>query len=226
LAQRGKMMLPGIDQPFKVLPPYQPGPKFIIGHFGSLSSTRNLDPIIVALEDLHQRRPDLVDACELHVYGGPLDPVSSEKLAHCTVRNNVRHFGRIEADPQTGLSGREQILHRMRAVDVLLLLHGEEPICEEYIPSKLYEYLWMQRPVLALVHHNPQMAELVRGQGHAVVAAESPGANVELSQALEKLFDQWREAGLSDNGRASPYTTEAAVTLLVGWVRQLSSRSP
>ena len=40
LGGRGRMMLPGIDSPFKTLPPYQSGSKFIIGYFGSLSATR------------------------------------------------------------------------------------------------------------------------------------------------------------------------------------------
>ena len=226
LGDRGRMMLPGIDPPFQVPPPYRPGAKFVIGHFGSLSITRHLGPIIAALEGLRQERPDLVEATELHVYGGPLDPVSSERLANSSVRQCVRHFGRIEADPQTGLSGREQILLRMRAVDVLLLLHGQEPICAEYIPSKLYEYLWMQRPIVALVHCNAQMAQMIRGQGHVAVLSGVQGASdadvdSELRAALSGLFDRWRTQGLPDNGRSSPYTTRSAVAQLLGWVKPL-----
>ncbi len=218
LADRGKMMLPGIDRPTEMLPPYKPTDKFVIGHFGSLSPTRHLGPLFDALELLRERRRDLLACTEVHVYGGPLDSVSVARLADTKVQACLRHFGRIEADVVTGVSGREQILRRMRGVGVLLLLHGEDAICTEYIPSKLYEYLWMQRPILALVYRNPQMAELVRGQGHVVVAAESPMASVELSEAIEKLFDQWRAEGLADNGRASPYATGAAVTQLLGWV--------
>lgn len=226
LAERGKMMLPGIDKPFHVLPPYQPGKKFVLGHFGSLSPTRHLGPIVAALELLSVRRPDLVDVTELHVYGGPLDKISSKMLAGSVVHQCIRHFGRIESDPQTGLSGREQILHRMRAVDVLLLLHGEDAICSEYIPSKLYEYLWMQRPILAIVHRNPQMASLIRGQGHVAVCwgEDGGGSSVvirELAAALEQLFERWKVGGLEDNGQASPYTTEAAVWQLLGWVNEL-----
>jgi hypothetical protein len=105
----------------------------------------------------------------------------------------------------------------MRAVDVLLLLHGEEPICAEYIPSKLYEYLWMQRPILATVHRNPQMAGMLRGQGHVAVqtGAGADVAGQELSAALERLFDQWHSTGLPDSGQGSPYTTEAAVKQLL-----------
>ncbi|MEO8119299.1 MAG: hypothetical protein ABI606_08250, partial [Rhodoferax sp.] len=105
LAERGKMMLPGIDKPFQVLPPYHSGGKFVIGHFGSLSPTRHLGPIVAALEMLSERRRELVDATELHLYGGPLDKVSTQVLAGSRAGPCVRHFGRIEADPQTGLSG-------------------------------------------------------------------------------------------------------------------------
>lgn len=225
LGERGKMMLPGIDPPFRDLPPYRPGPRFIVGHFGSLSATRNLVPFIEALEALQQRRPDLVAATELQVTGGPLDAVSAACIASSPVRACVRHLGRIEADPVTGLSGREQILRRMRSVDVLLLLHGEEPICEEYIPSKLYEYLWMQRPILATVHRNPQMAAMLREQGHVAVLTGDQGAESarsELAGALEALFDRWRSAGLPDNGGQSPYTTQTAVAQLLEWSRQIA----
>lgn len=226
LGERGKMMLPGIDQPFRQLPPYRAGEKFVIGHFGSLSPTRHLGPILTALAQLGARRPELLKPVELHVYGGPLDKVSAELLTNSPVREAVRHFGRIEADPQTGRSGREQILHRMRSVDVLLLLHGEDGMCSEYIPSKLYEYLWMQRPILAIVHRNPQMAALIRGQGHVAVISgngvDGPVVAAELATSLEQLAERWRTEGLVDNGQTSPYTTEAAVGQLLGWVHDLS----
>src|SRR6266850_1888402 len=48
-----------------------------------------------------------------------------------------RKIGRLELDPVTGDSGRDRVLKRMQTVDALLLLHGMENFCEEYIPSKL-----------------------------------------------------------------------------------------
>jgi glycosyltransferase involved in cell wall biosynthesis len=216
LGERGKMMLPGIDAPFKEFPPYVPGPKMVIGHFGSLSATRNLMPIISALETLVAQRPELRNQLELQLTGGPLDAVSQTAITDSPVRDLVRHLGRIEADPVTGLSGREQILRRMRSADVLLLLHGTEPICAEYIPSKLYEYLWMQRPILATVHGNPQMAGLLRGQGHSAVDTLSAGAQDALTRATTQLIARWESTGLADNGQPGPYTTQAAVSQLLG----------
>ncbi len=228
LGERGKMMLPGIDRPFEALPPYQPGSKFVVGHFGSLSATRSMVPFVKALELLQARRPELVAQTELHIYGGAIDMPAAELLQQSPVREQVRQFGRVEADPATGLSGREQILHRMRGADILLLLHGEDPLCEEYIPSKLYEYLWMQRPILSIVHRNPQMAAMIRGEGHTVVQTgqaagdSAPSAVAQpLSVALEQLYERWRASGLPDSGRDSPYTTQAAVTELVGWVKAI-----
>ncbi|MCZ8253851.1 MAG: hypothetical protein O9318_15390 [Hylemonella sp.] len=224
LGDRGKMMLPGIDKPFDTLPPYTPGAKFVVGHFGSLSATRSMVPFVKALELLKIRRPEMVAQTELHIYGGAIDAPAAELLQHSPVREQVRQFGRIEADPATGLSGRDQILHRMRGVDVLLLLHGEDPLCEEYIPSKLYEYLWMQRPILSIVHRNPQMAAMIRGEGHVTVETgrvsgdSDPAAVAQpLAAELEQLYERWQTPGLPDSGRDSPYTTGAAVGQLLGW---------
>ncbi len=223
LGERGHMMLPGVDAPPFALEPYQPGEKCVIGHFGSLSETRNLACTIAALDLLLDQQPDLAGRVELHVYGGPLDPVSAAAVASAK-HSTVRHFGRIEADPVSGKSGREQILQRMRSADVLLLLHGVEPICAEYIPSKMYEYLWMQRPILALVHQNPQMAEMLRRLQQQVVetdaCAEDRGAepNAQLVQTLATLLGQflqhWRAHGLPDNAMVSPYTTASSVVRL------------
>ncbi len=185
----------------------------VIGHFGSLSNTRNLTPIISALEMLVAQRPELRSKLELQLTGGPLDSVSQAALEQSPVRDLVRHLGRIEADPVSGLSGREQILRRMRSADVLLLLHGTEPICSEYIPSKLYEYLWMQRPILALVHQNEQMASLLTTQGHTVLDAEG----VVSVTALDSLCIQWGANGLLDSGRISPFTTKSSVQKIFSW---------
>ena len=221
LGERGHMMLPGVDAPPFALEPYKRGEKFVLGHFGSLSLTRNLANTIAALDLLIEQRPELDGLVELHVYGGPLDPISAAAVANarhpCT-----RHFGRIETDPVTGKSGREQILQRMRSADVLLLLHGVEPICAEYIPSKMYEYLWMQRPILALVYCNPQMAGILTSAGHNVMPLGTATIQVNekaLLTAIQEFYDIWTKQGLHDNGTASVYSTKVAVDSMLSWSR-------
>jgi hypothetical protein len=213
LGGRGRVILPGIDNPFAdALPPYVPGPKLVLGHFGSLSKTRSLAPVIEAMERLQQHAPEVLKDLELQVTGGPLDAWTQVRLEGSPVRDHVKHLGRIESDPVTGLSGRTQILRRMRAADVLLLIHGQEPICAEYIPSKLYEYLWMQRPILAQVHGNAQMVQMLLNRGGTVVDAWDVSSQIEqFAQAIVQFHDRWRSGGLTDLGGVSPYTTGSAV---------------
>lgn len=219
LGDRGHMVLPGVDAPPYVLQPYQRGDTFVVGHFGSLSLTRNLASTVAAMDRLLDQNPELVGRAELHVYGGPLDPISAaavSKARHAC----VRHFGRIEVDPASGKSGREQILQRMRSAAVLLLLHGVEPICAEYIPSKMYEYLWMQRPILALVHRNPQMQAILQEAGHAVIDtsdADDAAQTAALLQSLQALLLQWQANGLPDLAQQDQLTTENAVSRLLGF---------
>lgn len=222
LGTRGHVMLPGVDQPFATLPTYERSPKMVVGHFGSLSSQRNLTPFFKALELVHQQAPVTLAQLEFHITGGPLDEVSAAYLSGMQpkVKAVVKHFGRLEFDPQTGLSGRQQILQRMRSSDVLLLLHGEEAMCAEYIPSKMYEYLWMQRPILATVHYNPQMAGILRGLGHTVVNQDDDVA-AHLASQLLRLHAQWAAQELPDSGQGSPYTTQSAVGQLLDMVQGL-----
>ena len=102
--------------------------------------------------------------------------------------------------------------------DALLMLHGEDPFCEEYIPSKLYEYLWMQRPVIGLVWRNPHLERLLRAQGHWAIAADDVEA---IAAALRELTARWEAGDLNDSGRPSPYTSRAAAERLVGWVDEI-----
>lgn len=227
LGHRGHVLLPGIDPPFtKGLPVRELSSKLVIGHFGSLSPTRNLARMVEAFEYLNLNAPHILECLELHIYGGPLDEVSAKRIQASVTREHFHHFGRVEADPVSGLSGRERILQTMRSVDVLLLLHGEEPICEEYIPSKMYEYLWMQRPILAQVHRNPQMATMLKAQNHHVIETGqrwTPDDQVgsEIAEALRHLCEAWKKTGLPDTGAVSPFTTASAVSRLLRHARAL-----
>jgi glycosyltransferase involved in cell wall biosynthesis len=220
LGDRGHMMLPGVDAPPFPLEPYRPTDKFVIGHFGSLSETRNLSLVIAAMDRLIAEDPDLFGAMELHVYGGPLDSISAAAKS-IAKHDFVRHFGRIETDPVTGKSGREQILQKMRQADVLLLLHGVEPICAEYIPSKMYEYLWMQRPILALVCQNMQLTRLLLSLGHKVHTTSVLADDIDMDAlvvAIRSLRIQYSAGELGEAGSPSPYSTLKAVQQLLGWV--------
>lgn len=224
LADRGHYVLSGVDAPNFTRTPYRRDAHLTIGHFGSLSRTRNLQIFLQALRKFIEHDPQRSAQIQLHIYGGGVDAVSARALEEFPYHEVIKQFGRLETDPATGESGRTRVLKRMNTVDCLLLLHGIEPFCEEYIPSKMFEYLWTQRPILALVHHNPQMTGILRDLGHWAVAADSAE---QIAKALEELYARWVQNDLADSNQPSPYTTYNTVQTIYSWTLQmLSARSP
>ena len=216
LGERGHCIIPGADAPEFLRVPYKRSNHLVIGHFGSLAETRNLEIFLQGLRRTVEKNPQWVDHIRLHLYGGGIDAISARAIRNFPHPSMIEQFGRLETDPVTGESGREQVIKRMNAVDCLLLLHGTVPFCEEYIPSKTYEYLWTQRPIMALVWHNPQMEHMLRELGHWAIKADDTEA---IASALEALHERWVKDDLADSGIDSPYTSEAAVRQIIALVQ-------
>jgi glycosyltransferase involved in cell wall biosynthesis len=221
LGERGHCIIPGSNPPEFARTPYRRSEHLVIGHFGSLADTRNLEYFLLGLRRVLENNPQCAEHFRLQIYGGKIDAVSARALRDFPRHELVEQFGRLEADPTTGESGRDQVLRRMNAVDCLLLLHGTIPVCEEYIPSKMYEYLWTQRPILALIWHNPQMERMLRELGHWAVKADDVDS---IASALEELHTRWTEDNLADCKTPSPYTSEAATLQIIALARENLTR--
>jgi glycosyltransferase involved in cell wall biosynthesis len=223
LGERGHCIIPGANPPEFTRMPYQRGKHLVIGHFGSLAETRNLEIFLQGLRKLLDKHPQFEEHIRLHLYGGGIDPVSARAIREFPHPEMIEQFGRLETNPKTGESGRDQVLKRMNAADCLLLLHGTVPFCEEYIPSKLYEYLWTQRPILALVWRNPQMEQMLRKLGYWAVKADDTDL---VASALEELHARWMQGNLADSGAQSPYTSKAATCQIVDLARESLKHAP
>lgn len=215
LGNKGFVVLPGAEPPV-VRTPYVAGAHCVFGHFGSLSPTRSLAPALHAFAALCERRPELRPIVRLEVYGGALDPAADAARRTLGLQDVVLPMGRLEFDPASGLSGRARVMQRMQQLDVLLMVHGQRTECLEYIPSKLYDYFWARRPVLALTHRNAQLDSLVVEHGGFVAPNDDREAIV---RALEVLIDRWRAGDLAEVV-VPPVTVAAAVQRIL----QLVSR--
>jgi len=186
-----------------------------IGHFGSLATGRTLVPFLQALADFVHEEPPARVAIRLNVYGSAIDDASARAVRELGLGEMVLGHGRLERDPATGLSGRERVMRLMQECDVLLLMHGVDPVCAEYIPSKFYEYLWARRPVFALTHLNPQLDALVR-ERHGYLA---PGADPAAVLArLRQLWADWRNHALAEPP-VGPISVNDAVRTVLARVR-------
>lgn len=218
LSDRGHYVIPGVDAPNFSRRPYHRSEHLVIGHFGSLSETRNLHSFLQALKTFIGKEPTRANQVRLHLYGGSMDSVSASAIRAFPYPNVIHNFGRLEANPVTKESGRDQILKLMNAADCLLLLHGTEPFCEEYIPSKFYEYLWTQRPILGMVYRNPQLTNILRAFNHWSVDENNTD---QISLALEELYQRWSQDNLQDSQVTSPYTTYSSVQEIYSWTSRL-----
>lgn len=218
LGERGHCIIPGANAPEFSRVPYQRGKHLVIGHFGSLAETRNLEIFLRGLRLALEKNPQWAEDIRLHLYGGGIDPVSARAIKDFSHPAMIEQFGRLETDPKTGESGRDRVLKRMNAADCLLLLHGTVPFCEEYIPSKMYEYLWTRRPILALVWRNPQMERMLREMRHWAVTADD---TKEIAEALEELYARWAANDLADSDEQTPYTTYNAVQAIYSWTSRV-----
>jgi hypothetical protein len=173
--------------------PHKYGTHLVISHFGSLAKNRSISTILNRLPSLFQKYPEARSAVQVHVYGAKVDSLTADAITQHGFTDLVIEHGRIEKDPVTGKSGRERIAERMQAADLLLLLHGDDPWCAEYIPSKMYEYFWMGRPIWAIAHLNPQMNALL-AERNAYISAADDAASID--QTLERIWLDWQQKNL------------------------------
>lgn len=80
-------------------------------------------------------------------------------------------------------------LEYMRQSTILLLL---QPGTTTQVPSKLFEYIGMRKPVLAISPKRGATSSIVRSEGVGEVA--DPDNAYEIMEALARLYHQWRSS--------------------------------
>ena len=214
------VLRPGADPPPTPGVEYCRREKIHFGHFGSLATTRNLSRLIEAFYLLFKEDPYLRQQVVLDIYGSGLDDISRKTLAGFPLEQALREHGRLEYDERSGKSGRRQVLEAMKRCDVLVILHGSGLICEEYVPSKVYEYLLTGRPVLALTAETSELGRIVLACGHRVVDPDDASA---IKDTLGQYIREWQETGLPGAGQDSPYTIKNTVSRLLAIARKTVS---
>jgi len=190
-------------------------------HFGSLANDRSLSTILNVLVPFLEKFPEARECIRVHAYGAPLDPLTIEAIRNLKLDNVLLAHGRLEKDSITGKSGRERVVERMQAADVLVLLHGNDEWCAEYIPSKLYDYLWAGRPIWGITHRNPQLDQMLLERG-AYLSSQSDPGSVEL--ALERIYLDWKEENIIAP-KWNPVGVDQAAYRILSEVSKFNERS-
>ncbi len=187
LKEKAIVIIPGAMPP-STKSVYQKSNFLNISHFGSLSETRSLSPFLVALSSCINSGLIPKDIIKIHIYGSKCDQASKVIIQKLRLDHSVIEHGRLEFDAVKNLTGREQVVIKMQEADCLLLMHGDIPECSEYIPSKLYEYFWSERPILGITHNNTQLDNLIL-QRNGFVAHTSDSDSI--IKELENIYSLW-----------------------------------
>jgi hypothetical protein len=192
---QGFVVMPGANPPGTIdhNQSHQYGKYLNLCHFGSLAKDRSLSIVLRAAKTLFAKHPEAQACLRIHAYGAPLDALSVEAVNEFADSGILLAHGRLERDPNTGKLGREQVAEKMQAADVLILLHGNDEWCAEYIPSKFYDYLWSGRPIWGITHRNPQLDQMLLDR-HSYLSAD--GDDEGIAMALERIWLDWRQKQL------------------------------
>jgi hypothetical protein len=219
----GFMVLPGAEPPggLSESKVHQYSDHLDLCHFGSLANDRSLSTILNALVPLFKKFPEARQQIRVHAYGAPLDPLTIEAVKNLQLEDVLLAHGRLEKDLLTGTSGRERVAEKMQAADVLILLHGNDEWCAEYIPSKLYDYLWTGRPIWGITHRNPQLDQMLLERS-AYLSPQSDINAVEL--AVERIWLDWKNRKLIEP-QWLPVGVGDAVYRILSEVKEKTERS-
>ena len=190
-------------------------------HFGSLAKDRSLSTILNAVNALLKKFPHAREHIRIHAYGAPLDALTVDAINQFGFEDVLLAHGRLEKDPMSGMSGRERVVEKMQEADVLILLHGNDEWCAEYIPSKFYEYLWTGRPIWGITHRNQQLDQMLSERG-GYLSHDGDAEGIDM--ALERIWLDWEQKQLAvPNGR--PIGVNQAVATILNNVQNPTSSS-
>lgn len=123
---------------------------FSLAHFGSLYASRDFSTVwkgIAKWNDIHPARP-----IRLELYGNTAPEVQASLHRHLSPEAFVVH----------GHLPHKTAVSKMAASDGLLLLHNDTESGRDCIPGKLFEYLVVQRPLLAIGPDPGDLAWMIR----------------------------------------------------------------
>ena len=123
------------------------GQVFQFLHTGTLYGARNLDTFFLALDELYEEHPELQGQIEVLQKGGLFCENKSQYLS----RGDFKLLA---------LGNRIDALTSALSADALLLVQHTDTRSQETIPYKFYDYLNLEKPILAL-HENSELAGLV-----------------------------------------------------------------
>jgi glycosyltransferase involved in cell wall biosynthesis len=178
---------------FEIPDPAAPPNGWAVLHAGALYYGRSLAAFLDAARRVVDSDAEFAREFRLTLLG-TLDPRAQSELSQSDLAQNTRVLGQV---------GHTSAVAAMKSADVLLLVANTTPGAEATVPGKLFEYLAVGRPVLAVAPSDSSTADIITRTGGGWLApAGDPAA---IACVLHQAFSAHR-AGHT----ARPDLTEVA----------------
>jgi glycosyltransferase involved in cell wall biosynthesis len=190
------------------------GSAFTLVHAGEIYLSRNPGPFLRAVLGLIQRGDIGAGELKVQLVGGCSRTAQIDALLSTQELRGV-----VEIMPR--VSHKEALQYQMQA-DALLLFQTGFPL---QVPRKIFEYMSLMKPVLAIAEGDSATARIVEDSKVGVVAEQ----NVEsITSAVLQLHRSWRSGGESTLERAAilKYRNDQLAARLGDVMRTASGLAP
>ncbi len=199
---KGAVVYPGSVPSFFEKGLYEKGKQCHFAHFGSLAGTRNLVVFFQALQRVLTDDETVRNLVKVDVYGS-FDGASRREMERLKLQDLVVCHGAVN---------RQQALRAMQQVDCLLLIQNIIFFSCETIPSKVYEYLMANRPIIGLLYNNRELESMLVDNGHQVTAADDID---EVAAAIRQQVISFNSKEVSVQEVEKIWTVDDAVQQLI-----------
>ncbi len=164
--------------------------KFTIIHIGSLNKDRNPILLFECLKQLKDENHPIIDELKIKIIGSVVEEV----------RETVEKLGIIDLVEIISSIPHKEVLNELKSAHVSLLLVNRAANMAGIVPGKLYEYLAIKNPILAIGNTDGDSAKIIKECDAGVVVDFDDG--IKLKSVLLNLYNSinHQKNQIKDNG--------------------------
>jgi glycosyltransferase involved in cell wall biosynthesis len=173
-ARKVEVITNGYDPDDLPVPPEPVDERWSLVHVGSITATRDVPELWNALAERVISDAEFRSRFVLRFIGG---------VDHSVLRS-LESAGLLDHVERIGQVGHAEAIRHMQRARVLLLPVNDTPNVMGFLPAKVFEYLSVQRPILAIAPKAADIAQVL-GASHELVQRGDLQA---IRRAVEQLF--------------------------------------
>jgi glycosyltransferase involved in cell wall biosynthesis len=162
---------------------------FEVVHSGALYYGRSLAAFLDAAQRLSDADPAFNQAFRLTLVG-TLDAAATQETARHALSSRINHVGQVQ---------HAEAVAAMRSASLLLLVANTTPGAEATVPGKLFEYLALGRPILAICPRQSSTADVLSQSGSQQAHAAPSDDPAAIAPALQAAFHAHQDGRAAQN---------------------------